>query len=79
MLFGDVGRPLLDRARLHLYGETATLADQVMVMAVRAAPVHRLAGVVAQHIHLTRCRHRLQGAVDGGQADALTVALELVV
>ena len=36
-----------------------------------AAPVHRLAGVGAQRVDEAGGRHRLQGAVHGGQADAL--------
>ena len=48
-------------------------------MVLGAAPVHRFAGVGAQGVDQSGGGHRLQRAVDGGQADALAAAAQFVV
>jgi hypothetical protein len=66
------GGPGLDLAAGHLHRRAAGAAHQmVVVMRPRAAPVDRFAGVGAQGVHDIGRRHRLQGAVDGGQPDVL--------
>ena len=55
-------------------------AHQVVVVVVgRAPPVDGLAGAGAQHVDLAGVGQRLQRAVDGGQADALADAAQLLV
>jgi hypothetical protein len=49
-----------------------------MVVA-RAAPVHGLAAADAQDVDLARVGEGLEGAVDGGQADALAAGAQLLV
>ena len=66
-------------AALHLDGAAADPAHQVMVMVFGAAPVDGFAGVGAQGVDEPGGRHRLQCAVDGGQADALAAAAQFVV
>ena len=75
----DFGRPRLDLAALHLDRAAAHPAHQVVMVMLGAAPVHRLAGVGAQGVDQPGGRHRLQGAVHGGQADALAAAAQFVV
>jgi hypothetical protein len=48
-------------------------------MVRRASPVDRLAAVGTQAVDQSRAGHRLQGAIDGGEAYALAAAAELVV
>jgi len=74
------GGPCLHLAPADLHRRTAVTADQVvMVMRRRAAPVDRLPGVGAHHVDEVGGGHRLERAVDGGQADVLTAAAEFVV
>ena len=58
---------------------TAAAAHQMVVMVLGAPAVDRLAGVGAQRVDHSRRRHRLQCPVDGGQADVLAAAAQLVV
>jgi hypothetical protein len=60
-------------------GAAADPAHQVMVVMVRAAAVDGLAGVGAQGVDLACGGHRLQGAVHGGQPDALTLLTQFIV
>ena len=71
--------PLLHRRAGHLDGPAAAAADQMVVVAGRAAPVGGLAVGGPQRVQLAGVGHRLQGAVDRGQPDPLAQPAQLVV
>ena len=84
----DVGEPVRRRGRvrppLHagavdLDRAAAGAADQVVVVALGAAPVGRIAAGGAQHVDLVRIREGLQAPVDGGQADLLPPPVQQLV
>ena len=79
MLAGHLGGPRLDVTALDLDRRAARAADQVVMVVLRAAPVHRLAGVGAQRVDEPVGGHRLQRAVHGRQPDALAAAAQFVV
>src|SRR6185312_7809952 len=73
-------RPRLDRGSLDLDGRAAPPAHQVVVvLGARAPPVDGLARVGAEHVDLAAVGQRLQGAVHGGEADAVAAAAQLLV
>jgi hypothetical protein len=51
----------------------------VVVVASGAASVGRLAVALADGVQLARVGHQLQGPVDGGEADAVSLVPQLVV
>src|SRR5690606_26646201 len=69
VLLRDPGGPALDDVPGQLDRGAALAADQVVVVAVRAAAVERLAVLDPQHVDVTGLGHRLQGAVDGREPD----------
>jgi hypothetical protein len=79
VLVGDVVGPPLDGGAFDLHGAAAVAADQVMVMAHRAAPVGGFAVVGSDQVKLASVSHHQQGPVDGCQPDALTLVAEVVV
>src|SRR4051812_14473815 len=79
MLGRDLVGPALDRRTLDLDGAAAVAADQVVVMALGAAPVRRFAVSGPEYVDLPRVGQRLEGPVDSGQADGLTGGPELLV
>jgi hypothetical protein len=79
VLVGDVVGPPLDGGAFDLNGAAAVAADQVMVMAHRAAPVGGFAVVGADQVKLASVSHHQQGPVDRCQPDALTLVAEVVV
>ena len=79
MFAGDLGGPRLDVTALDLDGRPACPAHQMVVMVIRAAPVHRFTGIGAQGVDRAGRGHLLQRAVHGGQADALTAPAQFVV
>src|SRR5215212_697049 len=79
MRAGDFGGPILGLVALHLHGEPASSAYQMVVVMRRAAPVDRFAGVGAQRVDRTGRRERLQRAVDRREADAFAASTQFVV
>ena len=79
MLVGDVVSPPLDGGAFDLDGAATVAADQVVVVAHRAAPVGGFAVVGADQVKLTGVGHHQQGSVDGCQPDVLTLVAEVVV
>jgi hypothetical protein len=52
---------------------SAITTDQVVVMGVAALPIHRLAIVADDDIHLTEISESLQGSIYGGETYLLTL------
>jgi hypothetical protein len=77
-LRGNLLRPLLDHAPLHLDADAALAAGQVVVVGGGSAlPVQRLAGRVADGVDRTLFVEYLQVAVHGGEADGRPLAAQL--
>src|SRR5262245_54296308 len=79
VLAGHLCGPRLDVTTLDFDRRATRAADQVVMVIVRAAAVHRLAGVGAQRVDQPVGGHRLQRAVHGRQTDALAAAPQFVV
>ena len=79
VLVGDVVGPPLDGGAFDLDGASAVAADEVVVVAHRAASVGGFAVVGADQVELAAVGHHQQGAVDGCQPDVLTLVAEVVV
>ncbi|CDZ92014.1 hypothetical protein RHRU231_910053 [Rhodococcus ruber] len=79
VVLGHLVGPALDRGPVHLDGESARAAHEMVVVTGRAAPVDGLPAVGAQHVDGAGFGKGLQGAVDGGQADALAAPAQFVV
>ncbi|KLL96565.1 hypothetical protein NJ76_02010 [Rhodococcus sp. IITR03] len=76
---GHLVRPAFDLRAVHLDREAAVAAHEMVVVPGGAPPEQRLAAVGAQHVDAADLGERLQGAVDGRQADALAALAQLVV
>ena len=69
----------LDLFARNVDDRAATAAYQMVMVVLRAAPVHRLACVGAQRVDEPIGGHLLQRAVHGRQSDALAAAAQFVV
>jgi hypothetical protein len=79
VLVGDVVCPSLDGWAFDLDGAAAVAADEVVVVAHRAASVGGFAVVGADQVELAGVGHHQQGSVDGCQPDVLALVAEVVV
>jgi hypothetical protein len=79
VLVGDVVGPPLDGGAFDLDGASAVAADEVVVVAHRAASVGGFAVAGADQVELAGVGHHQQGAVDGCQPNVLTLVAEVVV
>jgi hypothetical protein len=79
-LGGDLCRPLLDDAALHLDAAAAGAAGEVvMVRGGVALPVEGLPGLVADGVDGALLAEHLQVTVDRGKSHGLTASAELCV
>ena len=79
-LGGDLCRPLLDDAALHLDAAAAGAAGEVVVVRGGVAlPVEGLPGLVADGVDGALLAEHLQVTVDRGKSDGLTASAELCV
>jgi hypothetical protein len=79
MLVSDVVGPPLDSGALDLDGTAAVAADEVVVVAHRAASVGGFAVVGADQVELAGVGHHQQRAVHSCQPDVLALVPEIVV
>ena len=79
VLSGNGLGPLLNFGAFDLDCGSAITTDQVVVMGVAALPIHRLAIVAHDDIHLTEISESLQGSIYGGEAYLLTLLAQEVV
>src|SRR5687767_5514873 len=79
MLLGHRIGPSLD-SRSGDFDSTATCAaDQMVMVASRAAAIRRLTLVSSDRVDITCFSHQLQGPIDRGQADACAMMAQIVV
>jgi hypothetical protein len=71
--------PLLNLGAFDLDRGSAITADQVVVMGVAALPIHGLAIIAHDDIHLTEIGKRLQGPIYRGQPYLLTLLAQEIV
>lgn len=71
--------PLLNLGTFHFDCGSAITADQVVVMGIAALPIHRLAIITHDDIHLTEIGKRLQCSIHGGEAYLLTLLAQEIV
>lgn len=78
VLVADLTTPFAERAIVHLDDRAAVTADQMMVMAVGAGAVGRLAVRPADRVDLVVFLEAAEVAVDRGQADLVEAFVELL-
>ena len=79
VLVGDVVGPAFDSGAFDLDGASAVAADEMVVVAHRAASVGGFAVAGADQVELAGVGHHQQGAVDGCQPNVLTLVAEVIV
>ena len=79
VLVGDVVGPPLDGGAFDLDRASAVAADEMVMVAHRAASVGGFAVVGADQVELAGVGHHQQGAVHGCQPNVLTLVAEVVV
>jgi hypothetical protein len=79
MLVGDVVGPPLDSGAFDLDGASAVAADEVVVVAHRAASVNSFTVAGADQVELAGVGHHQQRSVDGRQPNVLTLVAKVVV
>lgn len=71
--------PALDCRAGHLDRTTAVAADQMVVVAGRAAAIRGLTVAGTDGVQITYVGHQLQRAIDRGQSDAFPVMSQIIV
>lgn len=78
---GEVLCPFLHLRSLHLNGQTTLSANEVMVvtLSLTTAAVQGLPVSVDEYVNVSTVCHGLQGAIDGGQANGVSLFVQTVV
>lgn len=75
----DAIRPLLDGGADDLDRASAAATDEVMMVSLGVATPEGGLAVLADHVDFSGVRHRLQGPIDRGEPDGISVGAQEVV